>query len=661
MQKRGQVTIFIILGIVILSSVGFVYLVKNEYFKSEFEKQRDKAIVPEQLAPVSMFLDSCIESLTKDGANLVGINGGYYNGLPEDILPRSVVNPFSNSLEVVGGLEVPFWYYVSANNLQMNQVPSLENIESEIGDYLSENFYEYCIVELSRFVEQGYGIDIELGGEVDVNIEDTHIEVIYDHVIQVSLNNVTSVLETHFADVDVNLGNLYNSAIAIIEKENDEYFLEEKTIDIMSVFDSIPYSETELTCEELSWPKQEVVSNFKNIVSDNIRGLNIEGTNFEQNADLYDYFVLDTKKIKNLDSATFSYSTNWPFVIDVAPEKNGFLVADDITNGIAGELGDFLYGIMCLNTYNFVYDVKYPVLITLIDNEGYIFQFATMVVIDNNQPRKNTADIIDYGSDGELGDTYCSNLVIDSEVIVLDAETMSEVQGAEIFFKCFSTECRLGNTDFSGSLSSKFPQCMNGLISASKEGYYKGSEVMSTNVETQTTVFVQPKYDLDYITKVIDGSSIRDLSEDEQVIFMFDNLNNNFVVNAEGNSGEIELIAGTYLVKSYLSTGEDYTIELKGDTLSKCIEVPRPSMLGLFFKKEECFEFELEDIELDETIIGGVEFEFIINNYEVANADTITLYSVFDRIPTKHEDLSQIFENIKHNHLEDSFRYPIFE
>jgi hypothetical protein len=662
MQKRGQVTIFIILGLVILSSVGFIYLVKNEYFKSEFEKQRDKVIVPEQLKPVSMYLDSCVASLAEEGAKLIGVRGGYYDGLPEDLIPRSVVNPFSNSLIVLEGLEVPYWFYLSANNLPVYQVPSLKIMESEILSYVSDNFYDYCVVELNKFVEQGYEIDIhEQQEDSSVNIKDTHIEIIYSFPIEAELNDVSFLIEKHIVTVEATLGDLYKSAVNIIEKENEEFFLEEKTIDIMSVFDEIPYSEIEFTCKEKTWVKTEVVSKFKQLVSDNIGGLNIEGTNFEGGSDIYDYFVLDINKIKSLDNANFFYSTSWPFVVDVAPEKNGILIADDITNGIAGEIGNFLYGLMCLNTYNFVYDVKYPVLVTLIGDDGFIFQFATQVVVDNNQPRKNTAKTLVFDSEGELGETYCGNGAVESEVVVFDAETMIEVENADVTFKCMATECRLGKTDVYGSFATMFPPCMNGLVTATKEGYYESSETFSTNVASQTTIFVQPKYNVNYNTKIISGDYVRDLENNENVIFIFDNLDNDFNANAEGSEGEIELIAGDYLVKSYLTKSEDFKVELSGETISKCVEIPRPGLLGLFLKKEECFEVELEDIELEEIIIGGVEFEFNIDNYELSNANSITLYNVFDRMPTQQEDLSQIFENIKTNHLLDSFRYPYFE
>ncbi len=661
MKKRGQVTIFIVLGIVILASISFVYLVRTDYFKSEFEKERDKVKIPEQLAPVNTFLESCLNSLASDAIKIVGANGGYYSNAPSDLLPRSVVNPFSNSLEVFNGVEIPYWFYESVNGIQTTQIPTKRDMAKGIQTYVDENFYEYCITQLNSFVEQGYSLDLRgFGEENTINIEDTHVEIIYDFPIFVELNEVGILMEKHYADVEINLGQMYDLATKIIETENSEFFLEEKTIDIMSVYDEIPYSEVEFSCDRKVWSKDEVVSNFKEIVRDNIRALKLDGTGFERGRDIYDYFVVDVGSVKNLNAATFYYSEDWPFVVNVQPEENGILTGDAITQNAGGKVGDYLSSVLCINNYHFVYDVKYPVLVTLVDEEGFVFQFASMVIVDNNQPRENLLGIIDYEDEGNLGEAYCGSAITETSVVALDASNMNEIANANVFFKCFTTECNMGKTEYDGLLVSNFPQCMNGLVSASKDGYFRGETILSTNVVSQASVLLEPLYDLDYEIKVIEqDGSIRELLEDEEVVFTLENENAGFSINIEGASGNVALIGGDYLAKSYLIKEAEFELEISEGSAKKCVSVPRGGILGVFFKEEKCFDFDFDETTLDEAVVGGAEFSMRFERYSLDEGDRITFYTVFDKNPSTYEEVKEIHDSIEFNHLLNVFRYPI--
>ncbi len=644
---------------VILAAVGFVYVVKTDYFKSEFEKEQNKVKVPSQLAPVKNFLDSCVAQLVEDGADILGARAGYYKRLPVDVIPRSIVNPFSNSLQLFGNVEIPYWYYESANNIQVNQMPTVEEMEAEILTYVSENFNEYCISQLSSFVEQGYDIELDtFGNNGSITIQDTHIETIFHFPISIELNEVSVELEKHFADVDVNLGRLYDVAKIIMQEENKEFFLEEKTLDVMSVYGEIPYSEIEFSCEKKVWSKQEVVDDFKKIISTNLGALRIDGSDFGRDRDIYNYFVLDVGNVRGLNTATFSYMEDWPFEVNVYPEENGILVGDAITQHAGGIAGDFLSDIVCINNYHFVYDVKYPVLVTLVDDEGYVFQFSTMVSIDNNQLRENTLGNFEYESEGDLGNSFCGNAIIDTTVAVIDASSMGYVSDADVFFKCFTTECNMGNTESDGLLDTNFPQCINGLVRANKQGYFSTEETISTNVASQTTVLLEPIYELNYEIKVIENGNVRNPDEDEAVVFILTENNTGFITNGDGSEDTIELISGDYSVKSYITKNSEFDIEIDGGEVMKCVNVPRSGILGIFFKEEKCFNFNLEDAEMDEVVVGGAEFEFSVSR-NIAQSEEITFYTVFNKIPEDYDDVYDIQTSIILNAFSEGFKYPV--
>src|SRR3989338_4091994 len=69
MQKKAQVTVFIILGLFILVSVGIF-----TYFTSEIFKYKN---LPEQFVPVAKYAEQCTEDVLLQGIFQAGINGGY--------------------------------------------------------------------------------------------------------------------------------------------------------------------------------------------------------------------------------------------------------------------------------------------------------------------------------------------------------------------------------------------------------------------------------------------------------------------------------------------------------------------------------------------------------------------------------------------------------
>ena len=139
MQKRGQVTVFIIVGIIILAVFIFLFMLGTGSLKSGFDREFQKAVIPEQLSPVKTYIDDCLELKSRTVINTLSSRGGYLE-IPQDILPRSVNNPFSNSLEIVPGMETAYWFYESANGIQKEQIPNKEDMEFVIANYLDESF-----------------------------------------------------------------------------------------------------------------------------------------------------------------------------------------------------------------------------------------------------------------------------------------------------------------------------------------------------------------------------------------------------------------------------------------------------------------------------------------------------------------------------------------
>ena len=74
MLKRGQITFFIVLGIVILVVIAFLFFIKGIYKIPEREKV---ILVPTQKDPVEKYFESCIIKTANEALDRIYLYGGY--------------------------------------------------------------------------------------------------------------------------------------------------------------------------------------------------------------------------------------------------------------------------------------------------------------------------------------------------------------------------------------------------------------------------------------------------------------------------------------------------------------------------------------------------------------------------------------------------------
>ena len=143
-SKRSQVTIFIIIAIILVALVIIVLLVRGSL--KPVEKTSST------IAPAYNYFLSCLETKSLQGINLLEAQGGYIN-LP-DFEPGSYYVPFSSQLNFAG-ISIPYWYYLSGNNLQKEQVPSRVEMQNQLAKFVEEKVSE-CNLDLYSL--QGFNI-----------------------------------------------------------------------------------------------------------------------------------------------------------------------------------------------------------------------------------------------------------------------------------------------------------------------------------------------------------------------------------------------------------------------------------------------------------------------------------------------------------------------
>jgi len=146
MLKRGQVTIFIVVGLIIFSVFAGITLLLKQTTLSSLPTEK----VPAEVAPVKSFVENCLEKTAHEGLYLLGQQGGYYE-LEQESPELFYFNLFpiiyaENNSRLEPVLR-PYYFSEQGKNF-----PSLQKIESELSKYLQENL-PFCLNQFNDFKE----------------------------------------------------------------------------------------------------------------------------------------------------------------------------------------------------------------------------------------------------------------------------------------------------------------------------------------------------------------------------------------------------------------------------------------------------------------------------------------------------------------------------
>ncbi|MBU2638277.1 MAG: hypothetical protein KJ955_04855, partial [Nanoarchaeota archaeon] len=303
-----------------------------------------------------------------------------------------------------------------------------------------------------------------------------------------------------------------------------------------------------------------------------------------------------------------------------------------------------------LTDYNFIYDIQYPVLATMSDENGFLFQFATMVIIDNNQPRENLEGTIDVA---EPDARICGNKAANARIYALTPDEngiLTPVEGAEIKLKCINTVCPLGATKFSrargeAALEADIPQCVNALLTAEKEGYLEGREFATTIEGGDYSVLLEPYMEIDYEVKIIDQGFERGMESGETVIINIENSEKGFSTALVQPRGKVRLVAGNMDFRTTLIT-KGFEINIKGKEITHCMRVPTRNILGLLgFDEERCTSATTPDMTLDQVISGGSTTVWNINREELYSGKKVIFYVPAEGIPLTIDEMEEAYSS----------------
>ena len=609
-SKRGQLTVFIIVAILIVGGLLIYFAVRGGYAVQ----------LPKNMEPVYDYYLSCLDATAREGLSLLGEQGGYIE-VPE-FVPGSQYMPFSSHLDFFGQ-PVPYWMYVSGNNLLKEQVPTKKMMERELEAYIEDRITN-C--DFSDFELQGYDVLVEQGS-VSVDINDLSVGVDVNNDLVIYFEEQSAVVTRHDVSVSSKLGKFYDLALDVYNYEKKNMFLEKYALDVMRLY--APVTGVEITCSPKIFVKEEIREDLVSGLSANIGALKLEGDYYALASKEGNYFVTDIGQ--NVDeNINFIYSSDWPARVEI--------YGDEVVEPVGLQKGMGILG-FCYVPYHFVYDINFPVLIQFWDNQE-MFQFPVAVIIDKNQKREALPTIAGESIEDEI----CKYKNQQVRVSTYDSE-LTPVE-ARIKFKCLNSWCEIGETSLQGGnavLNADMPQCVNGFIVASAEGYADAKYQISTNEESSANIIMNKLYNVSLDLGDVDKALVRFTSDEHSASVLYPDMK------------IVKLSEGYYNVSVYVYKNSSLTIP--SIHKRECVDVPQEGLGGFFgFEKEKCFDIDIPETNVDFAVVGGGKTQEYLTDRQLRDAVELNIDVPLFGAPASLEGLQE-----NHRRAEDELIYLEFE
>ena len=494
-SAKGQVTIFIIIGILIVFGFSAVLFVTQNTVSQKTTADGIPVIkqVPVQFEPINTFTENCLSSIGKEALILIGDQGGYIH--PDLVGKYSSSNPTETDGLEINSLNIPYWHYNKAPNSD-NKIsfaslqPPLASTSSELSiqsqlERYSEEHLPACLRNYAHFAEQGFKITSE-EPEVTVIVRDNTVGFWLQMEVDAKLGDAKTTIEQFYTPLPLNFKRYYDLAAAIAQGQRDLTFIERQGMDLISVYSGVdpeklpPLSNIRFeTVPEASWTKQDVKNKLRSVLTSNVPLLrDVGSSNFYRKK----YPVTDLSNViqQNYDNSLLEFPNtggveisfdylNWPIYFD---SNSG--------SRIAPSHYSVNYNIlhMSIQQYYNVYDVSYPVLVTLHDptafnGEGYSFVFALEANIRDNAPAEPDAVLTPTISFEDS--LACDPSNFDTallKTVVVDGSTGEPLENVRIGFTIpEQDECTIGSTNSLGELESKYPAAYGGVMNFVKTDY----------------------------------------------------------------------------------------------------------------------------------------------------------------------------------------------
>jgi hypothetical protein len=527
-MKKAQITLFIIVGIVVLLVIGLgVTIYKSVASEAPPEDELDEQTSLE-VEPLRELINTCLESTTRLTFEQIGLNAGYYSpqqsgyiAIPEQPTTGRAFQPFT-------GQVLPYWSHISSPDDCLNcefateqpalLKPSPRSVQAQAEKAIEEQFSS-C---LNNFASLDGVLTVTPQADpviaVDFGENDVYVTATYPLTVQTRVANKQIALRTFRSSVDIPFKKLYDYAEQVRTSNDLSHYFEGLTLETI-VLESAgdpepippPFGQTVLTYDPspiwtLHETKELVAAalerNIMNVQLLGSRDMDIVATGDPLTDNQYANYYFSIADPADDVRARFLYLSDWTPYVAIHP--GGQLIRPDmITLGLPL--------MPSMKRKDFQYDVSYPILVQLEAETKYgpyVFQFPIEVNMRNNNP-------LDYEpiEVQEASVSLCDPAVATGSVAhIRVADQVGTPTNAVVRYSCGGTTCTYGNT-VNGRMDVQLPVCLGGELTAEKENYnratsrfdsFSGEQTVALQVTSYTPVQVTPELffiekDIEYV------------------------------------------------------------------------------------------------------------------------------------------------------------------
>lgn len=501
-MKKGQITVFIILGIIILLIVGTVIYLTRTTVTEEVERARPRVQEqPTQVQPLRDLIETCIARLGKSGLRKIGSTGGY---LDDRILITDPYAPTEGEAVQFSpntGPNVAYWWHMkSPNSCQTDCVfdskrPGLKrtdggvNVEMQLDTYITENL-PACIGEVDTYEQRGCTLEVLSRPQVTSTVTDEDVFFVADYPHRVTCEDQSFDTNEFTATLPVNLPSIFELATNLTNYQSQYAILEQATKTIIDTYSGVdsnklpPFRAFEAGPPSAGtyWIKFTILDKLKSLLAAHIPLIQATGVqNYHylaappgvRDPDLYEnlynrQFILPNDNAYPLE-ARFSYLDWWQPYFDL--NCDGQVCQADTASVF------FMVLPLSMKKYQFAYDLSYPVMVEIRDpdafnGEGYAFTFMLEQNLRNSDTfLAETAPLASLGTD-RPPNNFCDPQQRSGNATIRarDAVTGRPINGAFITYACGDNHCSIGQTE-NGHYTGAFPHCIGGTLRVTKPDY----------------------------------------------------------------------------------------------------------------------------------------------------------------------------------------------
>ena len=392
-QKKSQATLFIIIGIILLISIGFAIYLTSQLIAQPKTTSTEHAI--------KSYVQDCIKETAITAMKKIGDNGGYID--IKNPYRDFKINPDSTEgdaliISELGLYPIPYWWYMKTTNncnncyLTTDNMPLIPEIEEQVNNYVSKNL-DKCLNNFSSFTKY----QIKKGEpEIITEITKQDIKISAEYPLEFKTQKTTTKIKDFQTQIKIPFKKIYALAKEIIETEKTNAVIEERIMHMISAHSGAEYNKlppiSEITHDYylIQWQKPIIEMQIKQILNSYmplIRFSRTKNAHDIKTGNKYSEGFYNAMQIENLQEkydlyADFSYN-DWPIYLNINPAQ--------LTG--SSHKQTFEYNLMPpfqTNTYEFFYDITVPLLAQIRDpdalnGDGYTLNFAIETNIRDNK------------------------------------------------------------------------------------------------------------------------------------------------------------------------------------------------------------------------------------------------------------------------------------